>query len=127
MFAASYETLVCDRPRPGVARITLNRPQVMNAYSFVMTQELQAAVAAFRDDDALKVLLLIGAGDRAFCTGGAAGGAPDQDDDAQGPRTTLEASLVGAQMAVMIANPSADAGEGMAAFREKRPPKFHGV
>lgn len=67
---AAFETLVCDRPAPGVARITLNRPQAMNAYSFAMTQELQAAIAAFRDDDALKALILTGAGERAFCTGG---------------------------------------------------------
>ena len=66
----TFETLLCDRPAAGVARITLNRPGAMNAYSFGMTQELQDAIAAFRDDDALKVLILTGAGDRAFCTGG---------------------------------------------------------
>lgn len=66
----TYETLLCDRPAAGVARITLNRPGAMNAYSFGMTQELQEAVAAFRDDDTLKVLVLTGAGERAFCTGG---------------------------------------------------------
>jgi enoyl-CoA hydratase/carnithine racemase len=69
-FASTYETLICDSPRPAVGRITLNRPQVMNAYSFRMTQELQAAVSAFRDDDALRALVLTGAGTRAFCTGG---------------------------------------------------------
>lgn len=75
---AAFETLVCDRPAPGVARITLNRPQAMNAYSFAMTQELQAAIAAFRDDDALKALILTGAGERAFCTGGdISGDAPE--------------------------------------------------
>lgn len=75
---AAFETLVCDRPAPGVARITLNRPQAMNAYSFAMTQELQAAIAAFRDDDTLKALILTGAGERAFCTGGdISGDAPE--------------------------------------------------
>ena len=34
----------------------------MNAYSFAMTQELQAAIAGFRDDDELRVLILTGAG-----------------------------------------------------------------
>lgn len=66
----TYETLLCDRPAAGVARITLNRPGAMNAYSFGMTQELREAVATFRDDDTLKVLILTGAGERAFCTGG---------------------------------------------------------
>jgi 2-(1,2-epoxy-1,2-dihydrophenyl)acetyl-CoA isomerase len=65
-----FETLVCDTPRAGVARVVLNRPDKMNAYSYAMTQELQAAIAAFRDDDALRALILTGAGERAFCTGG---------------------------------------------------------
>jgi 2-(1,2-epoxy-1,2-dihydrophenyl)acetyl-CoA isomerase len=73
--AARHETLACDLPRPGVARITLNRPAQMNAYSFTMTQELLAAIAAFRDDDALKALIVTGAGERAFCTGGDLSGA----------------------------------------------------
>lgn len=66
----TFETLLCDRPAAGVARITLNRPGAMNAYSFGMTQELQEAIGTFRDDDALKVLIVTGAGERAFCTGG---------------------------------------------------------
>jgi 2-(1,2-epoxy-1,2-dihydrophenyl)acetyl-CoA isomerase len=70
MFTEKYQTILCDTPREGVGRITLNRPQAMNAYSFRMTQELQAAIAAFKDDDALRVLLITGAGERAFCTGG---------------------------------------------------------
>lgn len=79
-FTASHETILCDTPRPGVARITLNRPQMMNAYTWAMTQELQAAIAAFRDDDGLKALLVTGAGERAFCTGGdisGTGGEPE--------------------------------------------------
>ena len=67
---ATYETILVDSPRQGVMRITLNRPQAMNAYTWRMTQELQAAIAAYRDDDALKALLVTGAGERAFCTGG---------------------------------------------------------
>lgn len=70
-----FATLICDVPRPGVARITLNRPAQMNAYTFAMTQELQAALAAYRDDDSLRALILTGAGRRAFCTGGDLSGA----------------------------------------------------
>jgi enoyl-CoA hydratase/carnithine racemase len=73
--SGDYSTLLCDAPLPGVARVTLNRPAKMNAYTFAMTQELQAAIAAFRDDDDLRVLILTGAGDRAFCTGGDISGA----------------------------------------------------
>lgn len=54
----------------GVARITINRPSQYNAYSTAALEEL---AAAFRDaafDDAVGVVVLTGAGDRAFCTGG---------------------------------------------------------
>jgi len=71
---ARFETLICDVPSPQVARITLNRPQAMNAYTFTMCGELQAAIALFRDDDDLRALILTGAGERAFCTGGDIGG-----------------------------------------------------
>ena len=78
-FAAERETLICDQPRPGVARIILNRPGVMNAYNHVMSEELQQAIAAFRDDDGLRALVITGAGERAFCTGGDVSGSnPDQ-------------------------------------------------
>lgn len=72
---APFETIAFDTPRPHVARITLNRPAQMNAYTFRMTQELLAAIAAFRDDDDLKALVITGAGERAFCTGGDLSGA----------------------------------------------------
>src|SRR5277367_885013 len=71
----SGETILCDIPRPAVARITLNREKQMNAYSWAMTQELQAAIGAYRDDDNLRALILTGAGGRAFCTGGDVSGA----------------------------------------------------
>jgi enoyl-CoA hydratase/carnithine racemase len=54
----------------GIARITINRPQAYNAYSTAALEEL---ATAFRDasfDDAVGVVVLTGAGDRAFCTGG---------------------------------------------------------
>ena len=72
---ATFGALLCEVPRAGVARITLNRPDKMNAYTFGMTQDLLAALALYRDDDALRALILTGAGERAFCTGGDLSGA----------------------------------------------------
>src|SRR5439155_405011 len=60
-----------------LARIAPNRPQAMNAYTFALCGELQAAIAAFRDEDELTVLILTGAGNRAFCTGGDIGGSDE--------------------------------------------------
>ncbi len=53
-----------------VARVTINRPHNYNAYS---TGTLAEMLEAFRDaafDDGVAVLVLTGAGDKAFCTGG---------------------------------------------------------
>ena len=54
----------------GVARITINRPQRYNAYSTKCLEELAAALQDASFDDAVGVIVLTGAGDRAFCTGG---------------------------------------------------------
>jgi 2-(1,2-epoxy-1,2-dihydrophenyl)acetyl-CoA isomerase len=77
--STQFETLLLDAPRPGVARITLNRPATMNAYTWAMCGELQSAIALFRDDNDLKALILTGAGDRAFCTGGDLSGGGDPE------------------------------------------------
>jgi enoyl-CoA hydratase/carnithine racemase len=61
-----------------VARIILNRPQAMNAYTGLMCEELLAAIALYRDDDELRALILTGAGERAFCTGGDIGGGGEE-------------------------------------------------
>jgi enoyl-CoA hydratase/carnithine racemase len=56
--------------RDGVARITINRAQRYNAYSTVCLEELATALKDASFDDAVGVIVLTGAGDRAFCTGG---------------------------------------------------------
>jgi 2-(1,2-epoxy-1,2-dihydrophenyl)acetyl-CoA isomerase len=53
----------------GVAKITLNRPERMNAFTFEMIDAWTAALHQCRTDDAVKVILLTGAGS-AFCSGG---------------------------------------------------------
>ena len=53
----------------GIARITLNRPERMNAFTFEMIDAWTAALQQCRADDAIRVVLLTGAG-AAFCSGG---------------------------------------------------------
>ena len=52
-----------------IARITINRPERRNALSWTVMTELRRAMAAAKDDPAVRVVVLTGAGDRAFCAG----------------------------------------------------------
>jgi 2-(1,2-epoxy-1,2-dihydrophenyl)acetyl-CoA isomerase len=52
----------------GVATVTLNRPQQLNSFTAQMHAELRQALASIREDDAIRVVVLTGAG-RAFCAG----------------------------------------------------------
>ena len=54
----------------GIAKITINRPQVRNAFRPLTVQEMAAALADAREDAAVGVIILCGAGDKAFCSGG---------------------------------------------------------
>lgn len=53
----------------GVCQITLNRPQVYNALSTALIQELTTAIETAGADNAVRVVVLTGAGDKAFCAG----------------------------------------------------------
>ena len=63
-----YETLLYE-VSDGVATVTLNRPEVLNAFSTPMQRELAAVILRLADDDAVRAVVLTGAG-RAFCAGG---------------------------------------------------------
>jgi crotonobetainyl-CoA hydratase len=63
-----YETILFEK-LGRVARITLNRPPVLNCVNSLMAQELGEAMERFSDDAELWVAVLTGAGDRAFCSG----------------------------------------------------------
>jgi enoyl-CoA hydratase/carnithine racemase len=53
----------------GIGKITLNRPERMNAFTFEMIDAWNAALQQCRTDDAVKVILVTGSGN-AFCSGG---------------------------------------------------------
>jgi naphthoate synthase len=54
----------------GIAKITINRPEVRNAFRPTTLFELSDAFNRARDDPAIGVIILTGAGDKAFCSGG---------------------------------------------------------
>jgi enoyl-CoA hydratase/carnithine racemase len=63
-----FETLLYEED-DGVARVTLNRPEVHNAFDAQMQRELRGLWRSLRRNDDVRVVVLTGAGDQAFCTG----------------------------------------------------------
>ena len=62
------ETLIIDRPQPGVVVLQLNRPDRLNAINEIMRDELMLTLATIGADASAKVVVLTGAG-RGFCSG----------------------------------------------------------
>jgi enoyl-CoA hydratase/carnithine racemase len=62
-----FDTLIYEKQN-GLARVTLNRPEVLNVYNLRMRDELWEVLCAIRDDPTVRAMLLNGAG-RAFCGG----------------------------------------------------------
>jgi enoyl-CoA hydratase/carnithine racemase len=67
--AIEFRDLIYKK-RGGIAEITINRPEVYNAYATRTLRELSRAVEDASFDDAVGVIILTGAGAHAFCTGG---------------------------------------------------------
>ena len=63
----AYEHILFEIEQ-GVARVTLNRPDVLNSFNRVMARELCDALASVAEDEGLRAVLLTGAG-RGFCAG----------------------------------------------------------
>lgn len=103
----TYQTILYDAA-DGVATITLNRPEKLNAVTLEMLWEMGQAFAAARDDEHVRAVVLTGAG-RGFCSGQdltafAGFPTPDQVEEAivtgykplVGLMTTLEKPVIGA-------------------------------
>src|SRR5579872_1680276 len=67
--SGAYEDVLYDT-WDGIAKITINRPEVRNAFRPTTVVELQHAFEAARDDARIGVVILTGAGNEAFCSGG---------------------------------------------------------
>lgn len=66
--ATGDDVIVRREGRAG--RLTLNRPTALNALTFDMVKAITAALQAWRDDRAIEVVVLDGAGEKALCAGG---------------------------------------------------------
>jgi 2-(1,2-epoxy-1,2-dihydrophenyl)acetyl-CoA isomerase len=64
----TYENILYHL-QEGVCTITLNRPQVYNALSARLIEEIIAAIQQAGEDEQVRVVVLTGAGDKAFCSG----------------------------------------------------------
>ena len=64
-----YSDIIYERAE-GIAKITINRPQVRNAFRPETLTQLQEAFNIARDDDSVGVIIFTGAGTEAFCSGG---------------------------------------------------------
>ena len=67
-YSRSMATVTVDQVAPGVTRLTLNRPDKLNAMTAELVEELHHALAAAAEDVACRVIVLTGAG-RGFCAG----------------------------------------------------------
>jgi naphthoate synthase (dihydroxynaphthoic acid synthetase) len=65
-----YEDIRYEHSGTGIARVTIDRPEVHNAFRPDTVKELIEAFARIRDDASIGCVLLTGAGDKAFCSGG---------------------------------------------------------
>src|SRR5260370_1141577 len=138
--------MIRSETHDAVTTITLDRPEKLNAFVGRMREDLLAALRAAEGDANCRVVVITGAG-RAFCAGGdvdymsglqrttparaIAEGPPLAIADIKRALTVSRTNTLRAQVDLesehqLRAFLSSDAGEGMAAFFEKRAPKFEG-
>jgi len=67
--AGEYQDILYHKAE-GIAKITINRPQVRNAFRPLTVMEMARAFADAREDPQIGVVILTGQGDKAFCSGG---------------------------------------------------------
>jgi len=65
---SGFETVIYEK-NDTIAYVTLNRPQSLNAFSVRMRDDLYEVLRAIKADDEVRVVVLKGAGDKAFCAG----------------------------------------------------------
>ena len=68
--AGSYSDIKYHKSPEGIAKITINRPEVRNAFRPETVVEMSSALNDARDDERIGVIILTGEGKEAFCSGG---------------------------------------------------------
>jgi naphthoate synthase len=68
--SGSFQEILYHKSEEGIAKITINRPHVHNAFTPLTVREMQKALDDARDDINIGTIILTGQGDLAFCSGG---------------------------------------------------------
>ena len=63
-----FETILYEE-QDGIATVTLNRPEVHNAFNIAMQLEMKEVWTSLRRNDDVRVVIVTGAGEKAFCSG----------------------------------------------------------
>jgi enoyl-CoA hydratase/carnithine racemase len=66
---SAFETVIYEKTDEGIAWVTLNRPDSLNAFSVKMRDDLHEVLSAIKADDEVRVTVIKGSGKRAFCAG----------------------------------------------------------
>jgi len=66
----SYTDINFEKSNEGISKITINRPEVRNAFRPLTVREMSAALNDAREDTKIGVIILTGEGEKAFCSGG---------------------------------------------------------
>ena len=64
-----YETVIFEKREDGIAIVTLNRPEVLNALNAALFVDLVSCWEEVNEDPAIRLAIVTGAGDKAFCAG----------------------------------------------------------
>lgn len=99
---SDYKTLILER-KDGIATLTLNRPERLNALTVEMGRELSDAVERVKGDLGSRVLVLTGAG-RAFCAGEDVKERPADSDGTRDQQTPLSKLARGPESFMRFAN-----------------------
>ena len=66
----SYTDINFEKSNEGIAKITINRPEVRNAFRPLTVREMRSALNDAREDTKIGVIILTGEGEKSFCSGG---------------------------------------------------------